>query len=157
MDFKFNDENKSFSSKRFDELRKELVLQKSSIFDQKNVNINECIELLINLIYLINQGEQFTKDDLNSLFFGVTKIVYTHSTELKRMILLFVKQLDFDKSNALMLTSPFINDINKTDETLKANTFRFLGHIIDVIHVTAIERTLKNVNIQVNIYLGYFK
>ena len=38
-------------------MRKELVIQNSSIFNDKNIKTNECIDILIDLIYLLNQGK----------------------------------------------------------------------------------------------------
>ena len=46
-DFKFNDEVKIQEVKRFDELHKDLQVQNAlSTFNEKNVNSEQCIEIL---------------------------------------------------------------------------------------------------------------
>jgi coatomer protein complex subunit gamma len=120
-------------------------LHSANSFNDKNINPGSCIDILVNLIYLINQGETFSKQEKETLFFAVTKL--THSTDilLRRVIFLFLRHLQFDSSFSFILTGTLINEIQKSD-TLKPISFRIVGQILDVTNIQNIERELKNVN-----------
>lgn len=128
---------------RFDELRKEIVLHNANVFNEKNLNPYNCIEILVNLIYLLNQGEKFTHQEKENLFFSATKLFYSNDLELRRVIFLFLKHLEFFE-NSFILTGTLINEINKPDLLLKPNSFRIMGQIVDATSVAPIERLLKN-------------
>ena len=141
-DFKFNDEVKIQPVKRFDELRKDIEIQNASIFSEKNIRSNECIDILVNLIYLLNRGVVFTEEEKETLFFGTTKLLHSANPMLKRMIFLFVKHLDWWQSS-FILTGSLITEINNNDDLIKPNCFRLLGQIIDMSSVNVVERLLK--------------
>ncbi|MCQ2815994.1 MAG: hypothetical protein MJ252_01900 [archaeon] len=99
--------------------------------------------ILTNLIYLLNQGEQFTTQEKENLFFSVSKLLHSANFSLKRLIFLFVKHLNF-WDNSFILTGSLISEINKNDDNLlKPNCFRLLGQIIDSSSVSVVERLLK--------------
>jgi coatomer protein complex subunit gamma len=98
---------------------------------------------LDNLIYLLNQGEKFSHNEKENLFFSVTKLFYSNDLELRRIIFLFLKHLDFFE-NSFILTGTLINEINKPELFLKPNSFRIMGQIVDTTSVAPIERLLKN-------------
>jgi coatomer protein complex subunit gamma len=151
IEFRFHDEFKTTSMsklknnilERFDELKKEIVIYNANIFNEKNINSYNCIEILINLVYLLNQGEKFTKSEKENLFFSVTKLFYSNDVELRRVIYLFIRHLDFYE-NSFILTGTLINEINKSEQMLKPNGFRIMGQIVDATSVAPIEKLLKN-------------
>ena len=123
-------------------MRKEIELQNSSVFNDKNIKTQECINILVNLIYLLNQGETFTEQEKENLFFSVSKLLHSANYSLRRLIFLFVKHLNWWQ-NSFILTGSLITEINKSEELLKPNCFRLLGQIIDMSSVSVVERLLK--------------
>ena len=141
-DFKFNDEVKVIPVKRFDELRKDIQLHEASIFNDKNIQSNQCIDIIINLIYLLNKGEKFTDTEKEKIFFDATKLLPSANPMLRRIIFLFVKHLDWWKSS-FILTGSLISELNNDDDLIKPNCFRLLGQITDASSVNVVERLLK--------------
>ena len=122
--------------------RKEIILQNSTAFNDKNIKPLECIEILVDLMYKLNQGETFTTQEKETLFFSVSKLLHSANASLRRLIFLFVKHLNFWQ-NSFILTGSLISEINKSEELLKPNCFRLLGQIIDMSSVSVVERLLK--------------
>jgi coatomer protein complex subunit gamma len=141
-DFRFNDEVKIIPVPRFDDLRKDLTLQNASIFNEKNVQSEQCIEILINLIYLLNKGEKFSEKEKESIFFSATKLLHNANPILRRIIFLFVKHLNWWQSS-FILTGSLITELNGDDDLIKPNCFRLLGQITDASSVNVVERLLK--------------
>ena len=141
-DFRFNDEVKIIPVPRFDDLRKDLTLQNASIFNDKNVQSEQCIEILINLIYLLNKGEKFSEKEKESIFFSATKLLHNANPILRRIIFLFVKHLNWWQSS-FILTGSLITELNGDDDLIKPNCFRLLGQITDASSVNVVERLLK--------------
>ena len=141
-DFLFNDEVKVISVPRFDELRKDLTLQSASIFNEKNIQNEQCIEILINLIYLLNKGEKFSEKEKETIFFSATKLLHSANPILRRIIFLFVKHLNWWQSS-FILTGSLITELNGDDDLIKPNCFRLLGEITDASSVKVVERLLK--------------
>ena len=112
------------------------------MFNDKNIKTQECINILVNLIYLLNQGETFTEQEKENLFFSVSKLLHSANYSLRRLIFLFVKHLNWWQ-NSFILTGSLITEINKSEELLKPNCFRLLGQIIDMSSVSVVERLLK--------------
>ena len=98
---------------------------------------------MVNLIYLINQGEKFTDEEKETLFFSTSKLLHSADVSLRRLIFLFVKELNFWQ-NSFILTGSLITEINRQgDNLIKPNCFRILGQIIDMSSVSVVERLLK--------------
>jgi hypothetical protein len=68
-EFRFNDEVKIQFVERFDEVRKDIQVQNAlTTFNEKNIQSNQCIDILVNLIYLLNKGEKFNEDEKEKIF-----------------------------------------------------------------------------------------
>ena len=141
-DFLFNDEVKVIPVPRFDDLRKDLTLQSASIFNEKNIQNEQCIEILINLIYLLNKGEKFSEKEKETIFFSATKLLHSANPILRRIIFLFVKHLNWWQSS-FILTGSLITELNGDDDLIKPNCFRLLGQITDASSVNVVERLLE--------------
>ena len=142
-DFRFNDEIKIHEVKRFDELRKDIEVQNAfSAFNEKNIQINQCIDILVNLIYLLNKGEKFSESEKEKIFFSSTKLLHSADSMLRRIIFLFVKHLNWWQS-CFILTGSLITELNNDDDLIKPNCFRLLGQITDASSVNVVERLLK--------------
>jgi coatomer protein complex subunit gamma len=142
-DFRFNDEVKIHEVKRFDELRKDIEVQNAlSAFNEKNIQSNQCVDILVNLIYLLNKGEKFSESEKEKIFFSSTKLLHSASPMLRRIIFLFVKHLNWWQSS-FILTGSLITELNNDDDLIKPNCFRLLGQITDASSVNVVERLLK--------------
>ena len=142
-DFRFNDEVKIHEVKRFDELRKDIEVQNAlSAFNVKNIQSSQCIDILVNLIYLLNKGEKFSESDKEKIFFSSTKLLHSANPMLRRIIFLFVKHLNWWQSS-FILTGSLITELNNDDDLIKPNCFRLLGQITDASSVNVVERLLK--------------
>jgi coatomer protein complex subunit gamma len=100
------------------------------------------MDILISLVYLLNQGEKFSPSEKENLFFSATKLFLSKDIELRRTIYLFLQHLEFFE-NSFVLTGTLINEINKPEQILKPNSFRIMGGIVDSTSVAPIERLLK--------------
>lgn len=129
---------------RYDDLRKEIVLHSASSFNDKNLNVYNCLETLTNLIYLLNQGNKFTHSEKENLFFNVTKLLHSQDSELKRLVFIFINHLQ-SLDNYFILTGPLLNEINGENIILKTTSLRTIGHIIDLSNIAVVERHLKTV------------
>jgi coatomer protein complex subunit gamma len=58
----------------FQNLDKGLVLQEKRIFGEAKTNDRACCQLLTKILYLVAQGETFTKKEATDTFFSVTKL-----------------------------------------------------------------------------------
>ncbi len=125
-------------------MRKEIVLHSASSFNDKHLNVYNCVETLTNLIYLLNQGEKFSKSEKENLFFNVTKLLHSQNSELKRLVFIFINHLQ-SIDNYFILTGPLLNEINGENIILKTTSLRTIGHIIDLSNIAVVERHLKTV------------
>ena len=142
-EFRFNDEVKIQEVKRFDELRKDLLVQNAlTTFNEKNIQSNQCIDILVNLIYLLNKGEKFSEAEKEKIFFSATKLLHSANPMLRRIIFLFVKHLNWWQSS-FILTGSLITELNNDDDLIKPNCFRLLGQITDASSINVVERLLK--------------
>ncbi|URE33536.1 hypothetical protein MUK42_34809 [Musa troglodytarum] len=92
-------------------------------------------QVITKLLYLLNQGETFTKIDAAEVFFAVTKLFQSKDTVLRRMVYLMIKEL-----------SP------SADETdmYRANAIRVLCRITDGTLLSQIEWYLKQAIVDEN-------
>jgi coatomer protein complex subunit gamma len=58
----------------FQGLEKGIVLQEQVIFNETPLNPKRCCQLLTKCLYLVSQGDRFTKTEATNFFFGVTKL-----------------------------------------------------------------------------------
>lgn len=96
---------------------------------------------------MMNQGETFSKQERENLFFSVTKLLHSPDIELRRTTYLFLRHLQFDKSFSFILTGTLLNEINLKGDVLKAISFRIIGQIMDVNNTQIVDRLLKNVKL----------
>src|SRR5690554_5783279 len=58
----------------FQRIEKGAVLQETRIFNETPLNPRKCCQLLTKVLYLVGQGERFTKSEATDVFFSVTKL-----------------------------------------------------------------------------------
>lgn len=146
-EFFFNDDYKFQSVKRFDEIRKDIVLINSNIFNDKSLNPSSCIENLIDLIYILNQSnkdQKLTTKEHENLFFSVTKLFNSKNNELRRIVFLFLNHFNIDPNTGFILTG-LLRDfiIQNNNEMLRINSLRLIGRVIDANNMTIIDSYIK--------------
>ena len=73
-------------------LKKDLLVEDAKVFfNERQIDINKCRDLLTKIIYLAGHGEEFTDIEMTDLFFGVTKLFQSTDISLRRLIYLFIK------------------------------------------------------------------
>jgi coatomer protein complex subunit gamma len=77
----------------FANLDKGLVLQEKRIFGEPKPNVRACCHLLTKILYLVAQGEPFTKKEATDSFFAVTKLFQSKDVQLRRMVYLTLREL----------------------------------------------------------------
>lgn len=146
-EFFFNDDYKFQSVKRFDEIRKDIVLLNANIFNDKSLNPTSCIDTLVDLIYILNQSnkdQKLSSKEHENLFFSVTKLFNSKNNELRRIVFLFLNHFSIDPNTGFILTG-LLRDfiIQNNNEMLRINSLRLIGRVIDVNNMTIIDSYIK--------------
>ncbi|KIY98909.1 Coatomer subunit gamma-1 [Monoraphidium neglectum] len=74
-------------------IEKGAVLQEARIFHDPNLDPRRCSQVITKLLYLLNQGETFTKKEASEVFFAATKLFQAKDPHLRRMVYLCIKDI----------------------------------------------------------------
>lgn len=129
---------KNFFSKRNEDTKKEQsremessnLIQRSTIFDAMPIDINECQNYLITLLTAILNGKKFSTDDVNTIFFAITKAYNNKDILLHRYLLLVLRYLNVDPLSAFMITQSVTKDITSNINYNRAFAVRLVPSII---------------------------
>lgn len=99
--------------------------------------------MLVDILYLINQGNVFTQREQENIFFSVTKLLNSQNEGLKRSIFLFLNHWTVDPNTGFILTGPLGTFIQGNNNMLKVNAFKLLGKVVDVSSMSMLERFIK--------------
>jgi len=124
-------------------LEKGIVLQDKRIFNDTPLNPRKCCQLLTKVLYLLTQGEKFTKTEATDLFFACTKLFQSKDIPLRRMVYLVLKELIPIADNVIMVMASLTKDMNTKIDVYRANAIRVLCGITDTTLLGQVERYLK--------------
>jgi coatomer protein complex subunit gamma len=129
----------------FANLDKGLVLQERRIFGEAKPNVRACCHLLTKILYLVAQGEPFTKKEATDTFFAVTKLFQSKDVQLRRMVYLALRELAplAEQDHIIIVIASLTKDMNDSNEIYRANAIRVLCRIIDPSMLAQVERYLK--------------
>lgn len=130
------------------------VLQQTRCFSDTPIDSEKCLNLLTRVMYLLQQGEKFTPQELTTLFFDVTKLFQGQSTRLRRMVYLIIKELEPSESEVFICMSCLIKDMNSKNDCFRANSIRVLGRILDPAMAAQIDRYLKTAIVDKNPFVA---
>eukprot|EP00437_Effrenium_voratum_P041885 CAMPEP_0181477176 /NCGR_PEP_ID=MMETSP1110-20121109/42084_1 /TAXON_ID=174948 /ORGANISM="Symbiodinium sp., Strain CCMP421" /LENGTH=918 /DNA_ID=CAMNT_0023602475 /DNA_START=89 /DNA_END=2845 /DNA_ORIENTATION=- len=130
------------------------VLQESRCFSDAPIDSLKCLNLLTRIIYLIQQGEKFTAQELTNLFFGVTKLFQAQCTRLRRMVYLVIKELEPSDQEVFICMSCLIKDMNSKNDCFRANSIRVLSRVLDPAMAAQIDRYLKTAIVDKNPFVS---
>ena len=80
------------------------ALQESKQFHETPLRARKCSETCCKIIYLANQGEQFTTTEATDFFFAMTKLFQNNDVTLRRMCYLTIKELSKMTEHAFIMT-----------------------------------------------------
>lgn len=131
-------------------IEKGAVLQEARVFNDPQLDPRRCSQVITKLLYLLNQGETFTKIEATEVFFAVTKLFQSKDTGLRRMVYLIIKELSPSADEVIIVTSSLMKDMNSKIDMYRANAIRVLCRITDGTLLTQIERYLKQAIVDKN-------
>ncbi|GLT30577.1 hypothetical protein SLA2020_053700 [Shorea laevis] len=131
-------------------IEKGAVLQEARVFNDPQLDARRCSQVITKLLYLLNQGETFTKIEATEVFFAVTKLFQSRDIGLRRMVYLMIKELSPSADEVIIVTSSLMKDMNSKTDMYRANAIRVLCRITDGTLLTQIERYLKQAIVDKN-------
>lgn len=131
-------------------IEKGAVLQEARVFNDPQLDARRCSQVITKLLYLLNQGETFTKVEATEVFFAVTKLFQSRDIGLRRMVYLIIKELSPSADEVIIVTSSLMKDMNSRTDMYRANAIRVLCRITDGTLLTQIERYLKQAIVDKN-------
>ncbi|XP_058750527.1 coatomer subunit gamma [Vicia villosa] len=131
-------------------IEKGAVLQEARVFNDPQLDARRCSQVITKLLYLLNQGETFTKVEATEVFFSVTKLFQSRDLGLRRMVYLIIKELSPSADEVIIVTSSLMKDMNSKTDMYRANAIRVLCRITDGTLLTQIERYLKQAIVDKN-------
>ncbi|WIA28083.1 hypothetical protein OEZ86_010667 [Tetradesmus obliquus] len=124
-------------------IEKGAVLQEARIFHDPNLDPRRCSQVITKLLYLLHQGETFTKKEASDVFFAATKLFQAKDPHLRRMVYLCIKDICPGSDEVIIVTSSLMKDMNSRVELYRSNAVRVLCQIVDGQLLAQIERYLK--------------
>ncbi|WVZ19916.1 hypothetical protein V8G54_007238 [Vigna mungo] len=121
-------------------IEKGSVLQEARVFNDPQLDARRCSQVITKLLYLLNQGETFTKVEATEVFFAVTKLFQSKDMGLRRMVYLMIKEISPSADEVIIVTSSLMKDMNSKIDMYKANAIRVLCRITDGTLLSQIER-----------------
>ncbi|XWS62806.1 hypothetical protein CRYUN_Cryun06bG0042000 [Craigia yunnanensis] len=106
--------------------------------------------VITRLLYLLNQGEVFTKIEATQVFFSVTKLFQSRDIGLRRMVYVMIKELSPSADEVIIVTSSLMKDMTSETDMYRANAIHVLCRITDGTLLTQIERYLKQAIVDKN-------
>ncbi|KAH9624671.1 hypothetical protein KSS87_001681 [Heliosperma pusillum] len=131
-------------------IEKGAVLQEARVFNDPQLDPRRCSQVITKLLYLLNQGDSFTKVEATEVFFSVTKLFQSKDMGLRRMVYLIIKELSPCADEVIIVTSSLMKDMNSKTDMYRANAIRVLCRITDGTLLTQIERYLKQAIVDKN-------
>ncbi|CAN6307395.1 unnamed protein product [Urochloa humidicola] len=147
---KKDDDDEEVEYSPFFGIEKGAVLQEARAFHDPQLDVRRCSQVITKLLYLLNQGETFTKVEATEVFFAVTKLFQSSDAGLRRLVYLMIKELSPSSDEVIIVTSSLMKDMNSKTDMYRANAIRVLCRIIDGTLLTQIERYLKQAIVDKN-------
>ena len=135
----------------FKGIKKNQVLQEIKQFNLTPIAPRACCNTLTRIMYLVQQGEAFSKEENTNIFFSATKLFQNQDPALRRLVHLVIKVLDIESHEVMMVTSSLVQDINNSKvDSFRSNAIRVLAKIIDAPMLNQVERFFKQAIVDKN-------
>ncbi|WFD42574.1 coatomer subunit gamma [Malassezia psittaci] len=121
------------------------VIQEARAFHDSNISPRRCRILLTKILYLLYNGEKFSRQEATALFFGATKLFQNKDAALRQMVYLVIKELAPFADDVIMVTASIMKDMQPNTEVVyRPNAIRALTRVVDPSMVQGLERYLKS-------------
>mmetsp|Transcript_4311 Transcript_4311/g.15129 ORF Transcript_4311/g.15129 Transcript_4311/m.15129 type:complete len:898 (-) Transcript_4311:328-3021(-) len=140
---KDEDDEEDFEYSPFHGIEKGAVLQEARIFHAAQTDSRKCQQVLTRLLYLLTQGESFTKNEATEVFFSCTKLFQNHDANLRRLVYLIIKELPPGSDEVIIVTASLMKDMTSNNELYKGGSIRVLCRILDSSLLQQVERYFK--------------
>ncbi|KAK3240866.1 hypothetical protein CYMTET_49332 [Cymbomonas tetramitiformis] len=133
-------------------IEKGAVLQESRVFNDPQIDVRRCQQIITKLLYLLNQGDAFTKVEATEVFFSGTKLFQSKDINLRRMVYLMIKEICPSSDEVIIVTSSLMKDMNSKTDLYRSNAIRVLCNISrnDTALLSQVERYLKQAVVDKN-------
>lgn len=126
------------------------ALQEAKKFHETPLRPRLCSETCTKVIYLANQGEEFTTTEATDFFFAMTKLFQNNDITLRRMCYLTIKELSKMTEHAFIMTQSLTKDMNGSQDLFRPGAVRALCSITDPTTLQSIERYMKQAIVDKN-------
>ncbi|KAL7069286.1 putative coatomer gamma subunit protein [Cryptosporidium serpentis] len=133
---------------------KSSILQETRNFNQAPLNSKKCCIILTKVLHMINSCEKLTDVEWSDLFFGITRLFQSNDEQLRRLLYLAIKSLKVNESEAFVVISSLIKDMNSSNDCYRANSLRVMSKIADYAMINQIERYLKSAIVDKNSFVA---
>mmetsp|Transcript_33412 Transcript_33412/g.72896 ORF Transcript_33412/g.72896 Transcript_33412/m.72896 type:complete len:907 (-) Transcript_33412:733-3453(-) len=149
---KDEDKDEEMELSPFYGIEKGAVLQESRVFNDPQFDVRRCQQVITKLLYLLNNGDTFTKTEATEVFFAGTKLFQSKDVNLRRMVYLMIKEICPSSDEVIIVTSSLMKDMNSKTDLYRSNAIRVLCNIAkgDVGLLSQVERYLKQAVVDKN-------
>ena len=140
---KDEDDEEDFEYSPFHGIEKGAVLQEARIFHAPQIDARKCQQVITRFLYLLSQGETFTKNEATEVFFSITKLFQNNDPGLRRLVYLMIKELPPDSDEVIIVTNMLMKDMTSNNDLYKSNSIRVLFRILDSSLLAQVERYFK--------------
>lgn len=133
---------------------KSSILQETRCFSEAHLNSKKCCTVLTKVLNMINSGERLTDQEWSDLFFGITRLFQSNNQDLRRLVYLAIKSLKVNESEAFVVISSLIKDMNSNNDCYRANSLRVISKIADGTMIGQVERYLKSAIVDKNSFVA---
>ncbi|KAJ1613519.1 coatomer SEC21 gamma subunit like (beta adaptin) [Cryptosporidium canis] len=133
---------------------KSSILQETRCFSEAPLNSKKCCTVLTKVLNMINCGERLSDQEWSDLFFGITRLFQSNNQDLRRLVYLAIKSLKVNESEAFVVISSLIKDMNSNNDCYRANSLRVISKMADGTMIGQIERYLKSAIVDKNSFVA---
>jgi coatomer protein complex subunit gamma len=126
------------------------ALQEAKQFHETPLKPRKCSQVITKIIYLANQGEQFTTTEATDFFFAMTKLFQNNDITLRRICYLAIKEMSKMTEHAFIMTQSLSKDMTGKMDTFRPGAVRALCSITDPTTLQSIERYMKQAIVDKN-------
>ncbi|KAM3147013.1 hypothetical protein pb186bvf_000729 [Paramecium bursaria] len=119
------------------------ILNDTNTFNDSKILNQNSKAILLKLLYLLNQGESFSEQELELLFFRVTKLLLSNHSGLKRITYTILKMIGAQKYIHILIQS-LMKDLFNKNPLIRIDALRFISVIQEEQYIQQIERFIHN-------------
>ncbi|KAL9655919.1 hypothetical protein ABK040_007540 [Willaertia magna] len=128
----------------FEHLEKTQVLQETRIFNDTPLNTRKCVLSLLQLLYILGQGNNLNSTEATEVFMNITKLFFSTDIRLRRIVYIAVKELSKIANQTFVASNSLFKDMSQNqNEEFKINAIRALRTIMDENLFGNLDRHLK--------------